>query len=940
MSTGAREHGTPDAPSARPGSAADRAAAKSGPASTPMMAQYLELKKQVGDAILFYRMGDFYEMFFEDAEVAARVCDLTLTSRNKADPDPIPMAGVPWHSAEPHLQRLLQAGHRVAICEQVERPGGRGLMERAIVEVLTPGTTLAEHLLAQERNNNLVAVVPGRDRWGLAAADISTGEFSLGEVAPSQLPAELDRFAPREVLFPRERRDEPHLAAYLREHRDLFLAPLDDWLFSASRARKVLLEQWGVASLEPFGVEPLTLGIAAGGALVAYAREQRRAPLAHLRPPRALRMVDGLQIDEATLRNLEVLESLTSGARHSLLAVVDRTQTPMGARLLRRTLARPLLDVAAIRERHRAVGALTEDRGVLEKLRALLARVGDIERLVARLHVAPARPQDLCRLRDSLGPWPDLTAQADEIAARVVFPRPAGGLDFTELRATLDRALAADPLRAPSGEAIRAGYDPELDAQRDLARGGERWLAQIQQREREATNIPSLKIGHNKVFGYYLEVTKPHLARVPAAYERKQTLVGAERFVTPELKEWEEKILGAREAARERQDQLIEALRERVVGETRDLQRAAETVAQWDLLAGFAQRAIEGRYVCPTVDEGDEIRITGGRHPVVERFLEGETFVPNDVELDGRGCQILIITGPNMAGKSTYLRQTGLLVLLAQAGSFIPAEEARIGVADRLFTRVGAGDRIAAGQSTFLVEMIETSRILHEATSRSLVLLDEVGRGTSTFDGLAIAWAVAEHLRDRPLRRPRTLFATHFHELTELARRREGYRNLNVQVKEWQDRIIFVRRVVAGAADRSYGVHVAQLAGLPEAVLARAREILELLEEHGPRDLLLPGSPAAKQAQIALFGAGGPAQPGRGSACLAGRVADALAAADRARLESPGEAPPSTDPPGAEARELLAELVALEPDRLSPREALDLVYRWKLRWGKRATGDV
>ncbi len=930
MSTGEGEHGPAAAQPDAAGGAECRGAGRRAATATPMMAQYLELKQQAGDAILFYRMGDFYEMFFEDAEIAARVCDLTLTSRNKADPDPIPMAGVPWHSAEPHLQRLLHAGHRVAICEQVERPGGRGLMERAIVEVLTPGTTLAEHLLAQGRNNNLVAVVPGRERWGLAAADISTGEFTLGEITPSELSAELDRLAPRELLFPRERRDEPHLAAHLREHRDLFQAPLDGWLFSASRARKVLLEQWGVASLEPFGIDHLTLGIAAGGALVAYAREQRRAPLTHLQAPQALRPADGLQMDESTLRNLEVLESLTPGARQSLLAVVDRTQTPMGSRLLRRTLARPLLEVAAIRARHRAVEALVADRGLLEKLRALLARVGDVERLVARLHTAPARPRDLARLRDSLAPWPELAAAAEEIAARAPFPRGAGGSDFAQLRDELDRALVPDPFRAPGGEAIRPGYDAELDEQRDLAQGGERWLAQVQQREREATGIPSLKVGHNKVFGYYIEVTKAHLARVPEAYERKQTLVGAERFVTPELKEWEERILSAREAARERQERLLEALRARTVSATRELQRAAETAAQWDLLAGFAQRAIEGRYVCPEVDEGDEIRITGGRHPVVERFLEGETFVPNDVELDGRGRQILIITGPNMAGKSTYLRQVGLLVLLAQAGSFIPAEQARIGLADRLFTRVGAGDRIAAGQSTFLVEMIETSRILHQATSRSLVLLDEVGRGTSTFDGLAIAWAVAEHLRDRPLRRPRTLFATHFHELTELARRREGYCNLNVQVKEWQDRVIFVRRVVPGAADRSYGVHVAQLAGLPEAVLARAREILGLLEEHGPRDLLLPGSPAAQQAQITLFArAGG----GQGSARLAGRVADALAAADEARVAPASE-------PAAGVGEMLAELAALEPDRLSPRAALEIIYRWKRRWGKRATNDV
>ncbi len=926
--------------------------ASPGAGSTPMMAQYRELKAQVGDAILFYRMGDFYEMFGEDAHIAARVCDLTLTSRNKSDPDPIPMAGVPWHSAEPHLQRLLQAGYRVAICEQVERPGERGLMDRAIVEVLTPGTTLAEHLLDQQRNNHLVALLPGRDRWGLAAADVSTGEFTLGEFSAAELATELDRLAPRELLYPRERCETPWLAAYLREHGEIFQAPQDDWLFSASRARRVLLEQWGVASLEPYGVEDLPLGVAAGGALVAYAREQRRAPLAHLRPPHALRTSDGLRMDEGTLRNLDVLESQTPGARHCLLAVIDRTVTPMGARLLRRSLARPLLEVAAIRARQSAVAALVESRALLARLRLPLERVGDLERLIARLQNAPARPRDLARLRDSLAMVPELAGPVGELRACAPLPEAEGAPELEALRVELDRALVADPMRSPAGEVIRDGYDPELDTQRDLARGGERWVAELQAREREATGISTLKVGYNRVFGYYLEVTRPHLARVPASYERKQTLVGGERFVTPELKTWEEKILGAQEAARVRQDALVESLRQRVVSETRRVQRSAEAVAEWDLVAGFAQRAVEGRYIRPEVGEGDTIRIIGGRHPVVERYLESETFVPNDVELDSRGRQILVITGPNMAGKSTYLRQVGLLVLLAQTGSFIPAEEARIGVADRLFTRVGASDRIAAGQSTFLVEMIETSRILHEATSRSLVLLDEVGRGTSTFDGLAIAWAVAEHLRDRPMVRPRTLFATHFHELTELARRREGYCNLNVQVKEWKDRVIFLRRVVEGAADRSYGIHVAQLAGLPELVLARAREILRLLEEHGPRDLLLPGGPGRDRAQITLFG---PAPASRPAAHLAGRVADALAAippgegpssAGTAAGSDPAQIAAARAPAAAEGgiaapwAQWLSELEALDPDHLSPREALEWIYRWKSRWGKDATPDV
>ncbi len=905
------------------------------PGRTPMMSQYQALKREAGDAILFYRMGDFYEMFFEDAQVAARICDLTLTSRNKSDPDPIPMAGVPWHSADAHVQRLLRAGRRVAICEQVERPGGRGLMEREIVEVLTPGTALAEHLLEDGRNNYLVALWPGTHRCGLAAADISTGEFSLAELPDEELLPELERLAPRELIYPRTAADHPVVVAYGRGHQ-VFLAPLDEWLFAENRARKVLLDQWQVLTLEPYGVEHAPLGVAAAGALVAYARDQRRSPLAHLRPPRPLEQSQALLLDDATLRNLEVLEPL-GGGQHSLLAVLDRTLTPMGARLLRRTLARPLLEVEAIRQRHRAVGALVEDRASLARMREHLGHVGDIERLVGRLHAGRARARDLTRLRDSLAPVPELITLAAGVHRRTPFPGGEGLEDAGALRAHLTQALVEDPVRAPAGEVIRDGYDAHLDEQRELARGGARFLAELQRRERESTGIPSLKVGHNKVFGYYIEVTKAHLARVPEGYERKQTLVNAERFVTPELKTWEEKILGAQEAARLRQDELVEGLKREALSATAVLQEIARTTARWDLLAGFAQRAIEGRYTCPEVDGGDEIRIVGGRHPVVERFLQGETFVPNDAVLDARDRQIAIITGPNMAGKSTFLRQVGLLVLMAQTGSFVPAEEARIGVADRLFTRVGASDRIAAGQSTFLVEMIETSRILHQATSRSLVLLDEVGRGTSTFDGLAIAWAVAEHLRDRPMRRPRTLFATHFHELTELARRRQGYCNLNVQVKEWKDQIIFVRRVVPGAADRSYGIHVAQLAGLPMPVLERAREILTLLEEHGPRDLILPEGPAGERMQITLFGRGPAGETHRR---LAGRVADALDQPARAENEDEDEAQVNPQKVAGEEieseelqrmRALVAELEALDPNQLSPREALDWIYRWKRR---------
>ncbi|MCK4305340.1 MAG: DNA mismatch repair protein MutS [Candidatus Eisenbacteria sp.] len=863
---------------------------------TPMMTQYLDLKDEVGDAILFYRMGDFYEMFFEDAETAARLCDLTLTSRNKSDPNPVPMAGVPWHSAEPYITRLLRSGRRVAVCEQIARPGGSGLMDRRIVEILTPGTALNDGLLEAGQNNYIAAVSPGDGVWGLALADISTGEFALSEVSPQRLPEELERLAPNELLIPRSLEGDRQLEAFLQEHPGIFQTVLDDWHFSRRRGRKTLTQHFKVASLEAFGVDAMDQGISAGGALLAYAKDQRKSPLGHLLAPRAMRESESLLLDESTLRNLEILEPLSGHGQHCLLRVLDQTRTPMGARALRRALARPLMDVKAIRARHDAVECLYCTPTSLDRMRELLRGIGDLERVLARLHAGRAGGRDLARLRDFLQPVDDAADIAALLNEGGRFP-VGTQLDLVEeLKGELARGLLPDPAVSSAGESIRRGYDEELDGLRSLAQGGREWIAQLQDRERAETGISTLKVGYNKVFGYYLEVTRTHLARVPERYQRKQTLVGAERFITPELKEQEEKILSADERAQERERLLLDQLKAQVLARTAEIQRIAAAVGQWDLFCSFAHRAREGRYLRPVVDESDRIRIVGGRHPVVERFLEGESFVPNDIDLDAQANQIQIITGPNMAGKSTFLRQVGLLVLMAQAGSFIPADEARIGVADRLFTRVGASDQIARGQSTFLVEMIETGRILHEATSRSLVLLDEIGRGTSTFDGLAIAWAVAEYLRERPLRRPRTLFATHFHELTQLARSRDGYKNLNVMVKEWKDEIIFVRRVTEGASDRSYGIQVARLAGLPGSVLDRARAILAELETGGPGDLPAVGG-AGRVSQVQLFGEQSPSEPDG----------------------------------------LWAVLEELDLDQLTPREALHWLYDQKSRCRKRET---
>jgi DNA mismatch repair protein MutS len=869
---------------------------------TPVMSQYRRLKQEVGDAILFFRMGDFYEMFFEDAVQAARILDLTLTSRDKQSPDPVPMAGVPWHSAEPYVARLLQAGRRVALCEQVERPGTRGLMEREIVEILTPGTPVTEGLLQDAQNVYLGALAPQRDAWGLALADVSTGEFSIGELPAEGALAELERFAPRELLLPEEAARDAALAPFLKAHPEIVRTPLDAWLFSPRRGRDLLQEQYGVQTLEPFGMEGLSAGLAAAGALLAYAHEQRRSSLAHLRPPRAIRSDDALQLDESTLRNLEILEPLSGRAPSSLLGVLDATRTALGARALRRALARPFTSLEAIGARHARVAAFCDAADRRQAVREALRGVADLERLLARVHCGRASARDLGRLRDSLQALP-LVLEAMRPLVRAGCFGELPSLDpLDDLREDLTRALNETARLVRDEERVCDGYDAELDRARGLARDGEAWIAAMQAREREATGISSLKVGYNQVFGYYLEVTRANLSRVPPGYERKQTLVGAERFVTPELREWEARIASAREDAQGLQAQLLERLRERVRERTAGLQALAAAIAEWDLAAAFATRAVEQNYVRPVMHAGDRIRIVDGRHPVVERLLDAETFVPNDVDLDARLRQIQIITGPNMAGKSTYLRQVGLIVLMAQAGSFVPAREAEIGIADRIFTRVGASDNIARGQSTFLVEMIETSRILHGATSRSLVLLDEIGRGTSTYDGLAIAWAVAEHLRREPLRRPRTLFATHFHELTVLGWEEPGYVNLNILVKEWHDRIVFVRRVAEGAADRSYGIQVARLAGLPEALLERARAILAELEAHGRhgRD---GGGGGGDEPQIPLFGAAG------------------------ARGRRP-------EGPGAEstARDELAQAIAnLALDRLSGLEALRWLEQWQQR---------
>jgi DNA mismatch repair protein MutS len=813
------------------------------------MQQYREIKSRHQDAILFFRMGDFYEMFFDDAELGARVLNITLTSRG----DGVPLAGVPVKAAADYLRQLVAAGHRVAICEQVEDPrAARGIVRRAVVETVTPGALLEEGWLAGGRNNWIVALAPDGTRHGLAAIDLSTGEFLLETLPADGLADALARLAPAEVVLPAD--------ATLALDDGILRSARERWEFDADLAADDIRRRFALASLDGLGVaDGDAAALGAAGALLRYLTDLQPGGLPHLNRPAVRRGDDCLWLDEMTRRNLELAEPLRAGARNcTLLESIDATVTPMGARLLRHWLLSPLRDPAAINTRLDAVETLVTDSAGRARIREALDGVRDLERLAGRAAAGRATPREMGALRDSFRRLPALLDAVATVAGgrAAALAQAHSELDplpdlTRELGAALEDRL---PATLADGAVIRQGYDAELDGLRELRDGGRHYIAGLQQRERERTGISSLKVGFNKVFGYYLEITNAHASRVPADYERRQTLAGAERYVTPELKDYESRVLGAEERMGVREGELFGALRAAVGQAVERVQRTARALARLDVWSGLAERAVSGRYVRPGVDDGFALRLRGCRHPVIERLMPRESFIPNDVDFDEAG-RVLLVTGPNMAGKSTILRQIGLTVVLAQIGSFVPADEARIGVVDRLFTRVGASDNLARGQSTFMVEMSETSAILHNATSRSLVLLDEIGRGTSTYDGVAIAWAVTEHLHDRI--GCKTMFATHYHELMQLPERLQHARNFNVAVRETGETVVFLHRLEPGGTDRSYGVHVARLAGLPDAVLRRAHEVLGTLEgEHR----VVQGAPpsAADPGQLPLFGSAEP----------------------------------------------------------------------------------
>ncbi|MFN7921742.1 MAG: DNA mismatch repair protein MutS [Bryobacteraceae bacterium] len=818
--------------------------------STPLMRQYHSVKQQVPGALLMFRLGDFYELFYEDAVTAARELEITLTSRNKEKGEPIPMAGVPHHASENYIARLVQKGYRVAICEQTEDPKfAKKLVKRELTRIVTPGTATDANLLRSHENNFLAAVARANGRAGVAWVDVSTGEFRATEVPLDDVAPALETLNVREVLNAEGAPEAPGLNTRL-----------EPWVFAADYGDRILKDHFKLLSLDGCGLANRTLAIGAAGAVLHYLRDTQRAALDHLDRPTWFERSGYLLLDSTTIRNLELVEPLFAGESRevTLLSVLDRTLTGMGGRLLRARLTRPSMDTAEVGARLDAVAELAQGTILRGNLRKSLAEVMDLERLLAKVTIGSATPRELLALARSLAKIPEIKAHLAAVqAARMIESRES--LDeIADVRDALLGALAPEPpVNIADGGVIRDGYNAQLDELRDIQRNSREYIAGIESRERQRTSISSLKIRFNNVFGYYIEISKANMHLAPADYERKQTLANAERFTTPELKELESKILEAEEKILTLEKELFTALRLQAAAEATRIRQTAAAVADLDVTAALAEVAVASRFTRPRFSETGEMRVLAGRHPVIERLAEREVtrFIPNDIYLDPASKYLAIITGPNMGGKSTYLRQAALMVILAQMGSFVPAQEALLPVVDRVFTRIGAADNLARGRSTFMVEMTETAAILNTATPRSFVVLDEIGRGTATYDGLALAWAVVEYVHERI--KAKTLFATHYHELTELADQLEGVTNLHVSVKEAGDQIIFLRKVEPGAADKSYGIEVARLAALPAEVIERARQVLALHEksEHEVTEELTPKQTRRKSSpmQIQLF---------------------------------------------------------------------------------------
>lgn len=823
---------------------------------SPAMERYVEVKGQNPGTILLFRMGDFYELFFEDAEIAAKVLGITLTSRDKGSANPIPMAGFPYHALESYLHKLIRAGYRAAICEQMEDPKlAKGLVRREVTQIVTPGTVTDENLLDPRESNYLASIFVGKSKVGLAWLEVSTGRFFVSDLDIEQIPDELARIRPSELLVSEAPARGEQLMPLLNV-RGMLITKRLPWMFAAERCVKLLLTHFQTSSLAGFDVEIESAGVTAAGALLEYVQETQKSSLSHILKLEPFRRGRNLIIDEATRVSLELTRTIREGRRDgSLLDCIDQTVTPMGARLIAEWLSNPLTDIKMINARLDAIEELSPDTLLCRELREQLSQIYDLQRLTARIATGRCSPRDLGSLCRTLSQLPKIKAKLAGRKADLLCLLEAD-LDLVpEVRADIEAALVDDPpLLTSDGGMIRSGYHSQLDEFRELARGGKEWIAKYQAREIERTGISSLKVGFNKVFGYYIEVTSTHKDKIPSDYIRKQTLVKQERFITPELKEYEEKVLRAEDEAKSLELTLFNQLRERVAKHVMRLKSTGDVLAEIDVLFGLSILASTQRFNRPEMTEDATLDIRDGRHPVVEGLQPTGEFVPNDILLGGDYGRVQIITGPNMAGKSTYIRQAALITVLAQMGSFVPAKSARIGVADRIFARVGASDELSKGQSTFMVEMTETARILNSASERSLVVLDEIGRGTSTYDGISLAWAVTEFLHDSV--RCRTLFATHYHELTDLTSTLKQASNWNVAVHEKGDGIIFLHKIVEGSADKSYGIHVARLAGVPRAVIERAQVILETLENDHVDETgktKIPARPQPKQKQLQLF---------------------------------------------------------------------------------------
>jgi len=798
-------------------------------AATPVMKQFWEAKRKHPDALILFRMGDFYETFEKDAQIASEVLGITLTKRANGAASSVPLAGFPYHALDQYLHKLLKAGHRVAICEQVEDPKlAKGIVKREVVEVVTPGTAMTDKFLDQRENNYLASIWFDGEKAGISILDYSTGEFITGEWSEAELGNVLRQFNPTELLFPENQEQK---VKSLISNRELFLSGIPDWIFEFSTAYETLKEHFATANLKGFGIEDFHLAICSAGAALHYVKEHLKSRTEHITSVSLLQDDGYMGLDAFTVRNLEIFKSLsTQGLHGTLLSVLDKTITSAGGRRLKQILSRPLSDAKRIDKRLQQVQEFCLDAHLRGELRKELRPVSDIDRILAKISTNQASPRDVFQLGASLSKIPVFTGAftKEEPALQELMKQAKDTAHIVKL--CNDVLIEESPANQKKGGYVRPGYSEELDEYRDLSEHAGQWLARYQAEQKSLTGISSLKISYNKVFGYFIDVTNSHLGKVPENYIRKQTLANSERYFTPELKEYEEKILSAEQKINDLESRIFDELKQEILKSALAIQINARIIAKLDVVSALADVAEKNDYVRPEIVEGNLLEIKDSRHPVVETLLPvGEKFIPNDLELNTIDHQIGVITGPNMAGKSTYIRQVGLIVLMAQCGSFVPASKARMSLVDKLFTRVGASDNLAGGESTFLVEMNETANILNNATRNSLILLDEIGRGTSTYDGLSIAWAVTEYLHNKPEVASKTLFATHYHELVELAEELPNAFNLNVAVKEFGNRVIFLRKIIPGGADKSYGIHVAEMAGLPGAVIERSRYLLDKL---------------------------------------------------------------------------------------------------------------